>query len=45
MVTNAFVVEALKDTERINPYYGGVKNDQEYVENGNRKYIFSVSIF
>lgn len=44
MVTNTFVVEALKKTERTNAHYGGVKNDQEYVENRNRRYIFSVSI-
>lgn len=44
MATNTCVVEALKETERINAHYGGVKNDQEYVENRNRKYIFSVSI-
>lgn len=44
MVTNTFVVEALKETERINAHYGGVKNDQGYVENRNRRYIFSVSI-
>lgn len=44
MVTNTFVVEALKETERINAHYGGVKNDPEYIENRNRRYIFLVSI-
>lgn len=40
MVTNIFVVGALKETERINAHYGEVENDQESVENKNKKYIF-----
>lgn len=44
MVTNTFLLEASKEAKRINAYYGRVKNDHEYVENKNRRYIFSVSI-
>lgn len=41
MVTNTFLVEVLKETERIKAYYSGVKYDKAYVENKNR-HIFSV---
>lgn len=43
MVTNILVVGALKETERINAHYDEVENDQESVENKNKRYIFGLN--